>query len=118
MKTARPGTRPESGHKGLSLSRDRDSLKDWRRGGGHAAYAKRRYARRLRQSAKLALRQDADPPRYLQDCDPYLYERRLGAYSRTMYWHQEMDASPLTYRQFYLRIKHRKYSRAYSQVLP
>ena len=117
MKTARPGTRPESGHKGMpwSKSRDkaRDLLKDWRRSSGYAAYAKRLYIKRLRQSAKRALRLalDADPPSTLPIRDPYLYERRLECYSRSAYWRQEMDASPLTYEQFYLRIKHRKYGK-------
>jgi len=91
--------------------KEKDSLKDWRRGGGHAAYAKRLYIKRLRQSAKRALRLalDADPPSTLPIRDPYLYERKLDSYSRSAYWRQEMDASPLTYEQFYLRIKHRKY---------
>ena len=89
--------------------KEKDSLKDWRRSGGHAAYAKRLYIKRLRQSAKRALRQDADPPSVLPIRDPYLYERRLDPCSRSAYWRQEMDASPLTYEQFYLRIKHRKY---------
>ena len=93
----------------MSKTRQRDLLKDWRRSGGHAAYAKRLYIKRLRQSAKRALRQGAEAPERLPIRDPYLYERRLECYSRGAYWRQEMDASPLTYRQFYLRIKHRKY---------
>jgi len=109
MKTARLGTRLARGHKGLALSRDRDSLKDWRRGGGHASYAKRLYIKRLRQSAKRALRQGAEALERLPIRDPYLYERRLECYSRSAYWRREMDTSPLTYEQFYLRIKHRKY---------
>ena len=88
----------------------RDSLKDWRRSSGYAVYAKRLYIKRLRQSAKLALRQGAEAPERLPIRDPYLYERRLECYSRSAYWRQEMDASPLTYRQFYLRIKRRKYT--------
>ena len=88
----------------------RDSLKDWRRGGGYAAYAKRLYIKRLRQCAKRALRQGAEAPERLPIRDPYLYERKLDPYSRSAYWRQEMDASPLTYEQFYLRIKHRKYT--------
>lgn len=92
----------------------KDLLKDWRRSGGYASYAKRRYSKRLRQSAKLAIRQGAEAPERLPIRDPYLYERRLEPYSRGSYWRQEMDASPLTYRQFFLKIKHRKYGHVYS----
>ncbi len=108
------------------MARDKvkDLLKDWRHCRHGLKGVTRASSRKFRHDSKLALKQEEDLLPLRTGCRlsdkgwQHFYDTYLAAYTRQKYWRQVYDESGLTWSQWIKRIKHRKYSRAYSQVFP